>query len=244
MINSRLCECELLKHWPAESDWTEQLEDFFLSEGCKSLSDFVSRQRTDKLIFPEEAKVFRAFESCSFRDTKVVVLGQDPYHGKGQADGLCFSVPTGVRIPPSLKNILKELNADLGIDCQGKSELVSWAVQGVLLLNTVLTVESGKANSHRKQGWEQFTDLVIKQLSNKSNPIIFVLWGKPAATKTKLISAHHKIIKSTHPSPLSAYRGFIGSNPFSTINELLLKFDNKPIDWRLRDSLPSNGNLN
>ena len=224
----------LLKHWPANSDWTELVFDYFVSETGKSLVDFVTQQQNQKQIFPAAENVFKAFDCCPFEQTRVVILGQDPYHGPGQANGLCFSVPSGMKPPPSLKNILKELDSDLQIDCQGKSDLTPWAKQGVLLLNTVLTVESGQANSHRKQGWEQFTDLVIKQLAQQQHrPVVFVLWGKPASKKRTLISDHHHVVESTHPSPLSAYRGFTGSKPFSTINRLLLETGSEPIDWQL-----------
>ena len=162
-----------------------------------------------------------------------MILGQDPYHGPNQAHGLCFSVPTGITPPPSLKNIFKELQSDLGIDNGGETDLTAWAQQGVLLLNTVLTVEAGQANSHRKRGWEAFTDRVIATLDRRPRPIIFVLWGKPAAAKERLITGDHSIIHSAHPSPLSAYRGFLGSKPFSSINRLIDDYGGVQIDWQL-----------
>ena len=228
-----MSECLLPNDWPASSDWTVVVEDFFGSQTADELFKFVGNQRIDKQIFPAAEDVFKAFEWCSFRNTRVVILGQDPYHAPGQAHGLCFSVPNGVKPPPSLKNIFKELLSDLGIDNEGKSDLTPWARQGVLLLNTVLTVESGLANSHRNRGWEVLTDLVIEQLARRRQPVIFVLWGKPAAKKANLISDFHHIVDSAHPSPLSAYRGFFDSKPFSTINGFLTANGSPEIDWQL-----------
>jgi uracil-DNA glycosylase len=162
----------------------------------------------------------------------IVILGQDPYHGPGQAHGLSFSVLPGIKLPPSLRNIFKELSSDLGI-ANESGELTAWAKQGVLLLNTVLTVQSGAANSHRKKGWESFTDLVIEKLGQRSEPMVFVLWGKPAASKKPLIACHHHIIESPHPSPLSAHRGFFGSRPFSQANNFLESVGRSPIRWQL-----------
>lgn len=225
--------CQLPEHWPVDSDWTVVVKEFFGTATAQALFEFVSRERDQKQIYPEAECVFRAFECCSFRDTRVVVLGQDPYHAAGQAHGLCFSVPDGVKPPPSLRNIFKELQSDLGIDNHEKSDLTPWAGQGVLLLNTVLTVESGRANSHRHRGWEELTDLVIEKLGHRKKPVVFVLWGKPASRKAELISDRHVIVTSAHPSPLSAYRGFFGSQPFSTINNCLTKNGGPVIDWQL-----------
>lgn len=228
-----IAHAELLADWPLDSDWSTSLVEFFQSSDCKSLSDFVCDQRQQHEIYPAAKDVFNAFRVCSLADTKVVILGQDPYHGPGQAHGLCFSVPNGMKAPPSLKNIFVELNSDLDIDNQGNTDLSPWARQGVLLLNTVLSVQAGAANSHRKRGWETFTNLVIEKLAEKVEPVTFVLWGKPAASKAKLVAAHHKIIEAPHPSPLSAYRGFFGSKPFSAINSHIQKLGLSPIDWQL-----------
>ena len=173
-------------------------------------------------------------ELTPFDNVKVVILGQDPYHGDNQAHGLSFSVQKGIALPPSLLNIYKELESDLGIPVAKSGDLTAWAKQGVLLLNTVLTVRAHEANSHRGQGWETFTDAVITSLNQSDHPIVFVLWGKPAQSKGKLITnPNHLILKAPHPSPLSSYRGFFGSKPFSQINEFLEKTDQTPIDWRV-----------
>lgn len=231
--NQLIADTELLADWPLDSDWSTSLADFFQSSHCTALSDFVCSQREQHEIYPPAEDVFNAFRYCSLADTNVVILGQDPYHGPGQAHGLCFSVPSGIKAPPSLRNIFVELNSDLDIDNQGNTDLTLWARQGVLLLNTVLTVQAGSANSHRKRGWEEFTNLVIEKVAEKVDPVIFVLWGKPAASKAKLVPEHHKIIESPHPSPLSSYRGFFGSKPFSTINSHLRELGKSPIDWQL-----------
>lgn len=219
--------------WPVESDWTEQLAEHFQSDSWHDLDKFVQQQRESETVFPPTDDVFRAFELTSFADTRVVILGQDPYHGQGQAHGLSFSVPESVtKFPPSLRNILKELNSDLGIEREFTSgDLAPWAKQGVLLLNTVLTVRESSANSHRKQGWEAFTDFVIRQFNNHPESVVFILWGKPAEKKADLIDARHAIICSPHPSPLSAHRGFFGSKPFSSANQHLIEFGRSPIEW-------------
>lgn len=226
--------------WPSESDWTVRLADHFASDSWNGLTDFVAGQRQDQNVFPPVEDVFTAFRLTSFADTKVVILGQDPYHGAGQAHGLSFSVlvealqQPGVRFPPSLRNILKELNADLGLEFEDNpSDLTTWAKQGVFLLNTVLTVNEGAANSHKKKGWETFTDCVIQQFDDHPDSVVFILWGKPAEKKTKLIADRHAIITSAHPSPLSASRGFFGSKPFSKANDFLVQFGREPIDWHL-----------
>ena len=177
--------------------------------------------------------MFNAFRLTGYNDVKAVILGQDPYHGLGQAHGLSFSVREECRLPPSLKNIYKELQSDLSVDQPTQGNLESWARQGVLLLNTVLTVREGEANSHRKRGWENFTDCVIKTLSQRKQPVVFLLWGKPAQSKASLIADRHIILTAPHPSPLSAYRGFFGSRPFSKTNAALAKIGQSPIDWTL-----------
>lgn len=198
----------------------------------QSLFQFVDDARTATTVFPAEADVFNAFRYCSFSDTKVVVLGQDPYHGEGQAHGLSFSVQHDQKLPPSLKNIFKELHQDVG--CENVTgDLTRWAKQGVLLLNTVLTVESGKAHSHKNRGWESFTDFVIELVGQRKEPVVFILWGKPAEKKKQFIASHHCVIISPHPSPLSAYRGFFGSKPFSMTNSALKEFGLTAIDWQL-----------
>ena len=181
--------------------------------------------------------VFAAFALCQWEDLRVVILGQDPYHDDGQAEGLCFSVPQGIKIPSSLRNIYKEAASDLGVSHFGKpnhGDLKAWAKQGVLLLNTVLTVQAHKANSHSKFGWQKFTDSVIKTISKKHDGVVFIFWGKQAQKKETLIdTSKHRIIKSAHPSGLSAHRGFYGSKPFSKTNQLLAEMGKPPIDWRL-----------
>lgn len=204
----------------------------------KNLTAFVTKEYQTQQIFPPQEDLFSALRLTPYHDVKVVILGQDPYHGVGQAHGLAFSVKPGIKVPPSLRNIYQELNNDLGIAPVSHGYLVSWAKQGVLLLNTVLTVRSGAANSHRQQGWEQFTDAIIGSLAQRPEPVIFVLWGAPAQAKAKMIDpAKHMIITSPHPSPLSAYRGFFGSKVFSRINEGLLSYGETPIDWQLPDTV-------
>ncbi|MGY3724340.1 Uracil-DNA glycosylase [Granulicatella balaenopterae] len=217
------------------TDWQELLQEEQAKDYYHELQNFIAHERLTKTIFPPEEEVFNAFHYTPYQDVKVVILGQDPYHGERQSHGLSFSVKKGVKIPPSLRNIYQELEADLGIKAPNHGELTSWAQQGVLLLNTVLTVEKAKANSHRGKGWEKFTDQVIRLLNEREEPIIFVLWGNPAKTKKAFIdTTKHKIIESTHPSPLSAYRGFLGSKPFSQINQQLIKWDKEPINWEIK----------
>jgi uracil-DNA glycosylase len=201
----------------------------------RQLRDFLQREKQNqKIIFPKGSDIFKAFELTPFYAVRVVILGQDPYHGPTQAHGLCFSVPQGVRPPPSLVNIFKELESDLGIKPPKQGCLEAWAKQGVLLLNSVLTVELGKAASHQGRGWERFTDQVIARLNAKSEPLVFVLWGSYAQQKGKVIDRHrHLVIESPHPSPLSAHRGFFGSKPFSKINAFLAQHDLKPINWAI-----------
>ena len=219
--------------WPNDSDWTPALKSQLESDDFLKLMAFVAEQRSTYTVFPKPEDTFNAFRFSSLADTRVVILGQDPYHGAGQAHGLSFSVQQGIKIPPSLRNIYKEYVADLKLDPPKHGDLSAWAKQGVLLLNTVLTVREGEANSHRKQGWERFTDAVIQTLSDRQQPVVFILWGKPAEKKRSLIDSRHGVIVSPHPSPLSARRGFFGSRPFSKTNELLAEFGQPLIDWRL-----------
>ncbi len=217
------------------TDWQELLKEEQKKEYYQELQSFIMKERLEKIIFPSEEDVFKAFHYTPYEDVKVVILGQDPYHGENQAHGLSFSVKKGVNIPPSLRNMYQELETDLGIKAPKHGELTSWATQGVLLLNAVLTVEKDHANSHRGKGWEQFTDQVIRFLNERDDPIIFVLWGNPARKKKCLINQQkHVIIESTHPSPLSAYRGFLGSRPYSQINQQLQKWDKEPINWEIK----------
>lgn len=216
------------------TDWKDILQDEFNQDYVEDLESFLEDEYNNKTIFPKKEEIFSALNHTSFNDTKVVILGQDPYHGDNQAHGLSFSVLPGTKLPPSLVNIFKELSDDCQIDMPTTGDLTPWAKQGVLLLNTVLTVEKSKAHSHKNKGWENFTNDIIKSLNNKKNPIIFVLWGKPAQQKKKLIDQEkHIIIEAPHPSPLSAYRGFFGSKPFSNINLSLEKTGQTPIDWSL-----------
>lgn len=200
-----------------------------------SLMNFIQTERAQgKTIFPEDKNVFEALKLTSFEQVKVVILGQDPYHGEGQAHGLCFSVKKGVTPPPSLVNIFKELKDDLNIDSPLHGNLEAWASQGVLLLNSVLTVESGKAGSHHGKGWEQFTDKIIEILNMEKEHLVFILWGNPAQKKAaKVNDKKHLVLKSVHPSPLSFYRGFLGSKPFSQANEYLNKRGETIIDWKI-----------
>jgi uracil-DNA glycosylase len=220
------------EHWPIDSDWTAALDAELKSDWFQSLTEFVAQQRTEATVYPSAEDTFNAFQWTSLADTRVVILGQDPYHGAGQAHGLCFSVLECVsKLPPSLKNVYKEMAADLDCEIPEVGNLESWARQGVLLLNTVLTVRESEANSHRKKGWEKFTDAVIRRIGEREIPCVFVLWGKPAEKKLPFIGAHHTTIVSPHPSPLSASRGFIGSRPFSRTNEALASFGQTEIDW-------------
>lgn len=210
-------------------------EDFISGEASKpyfqKLQSLLAEERKNFVIYPKEEDVLNAYYACSFEDVKVVILGQDPYHQPNQAMGLSFSVPDGFKRPPSLINIFKEMKDDIGINNES-GDLRSWASQGVFLLNALLTVREGEPASHKNLGWEQFTDTTIEVLGNRSQPVIFILWGKWAQTKAKLIKEHHLIIESPHPSPLGAYRGFWGSKPFSKANNALISWGKTPIDWR------------
>ena len=212
--------------------WNEILAEEIQKDYYQELQDFVQKRRAEVRVFPEEKNVFNALELTPFESVKVVILGQDPYHGFGQAHGLSFSVQKGIPLPPSLKNIYKELQEDIGGDLPTEGDLTHWAQQGVLLLNTVLTVEEGNANSHKGKGWERLTNRLIESLNELKHPVIFILWGKPAQDKEKLIiNPNHVILKAPHPSPLSAYRGFFGSKPFSRVNDILIQQGQTPIRW-------------
>lgn len=218
-----------------ESSWKVLLASEFKKPYMQSLSAFLKNEKTmGKVIYPKAKEIFNAFDLTPVDKVKVVILGQDPYHGPNQAHGLCFSVQNGVSNPPSLENIYKELQADLNIPPAHHGNLTAWAKQGVLLLNSVLTVENAKPAAHQNKGWEQFTNKVIELLNEKTQPMVFVLWGSYAQQKGKIIDANkHLVIRSAHPSPLSAYRGFFGSKPFSKINEYLIQHGQTAIDWRL-----------
>lgn len=213
--------------------WNEILAEEMQKDYYQELQAFVQKRREEVRVFPEEKNVFRALELTPFESVKVVILGQDPYHGFGQAHGLSFSVQKGTQLPPSLRNIYKELQEDLGGELPTEGDLSHWAKQGVFLLNTVLTVEEGNANSHKGKGWEILTNRLIESLNELNHPVIFILWGKPAQDKEKLITnPSHVILKAPHPSPLSAYRGFFGSKPFSKVNEMLIQQGQTPIRWK------------
>lgn len=219
-----------------KNDWNELLKDEFSKDYYLSLREFLKNEYTTKIIYPDKYDIFNALHYTSYKDVKVVILGQDPYHGANQAHGLSFSVSPGVKIPPSLLNIYKELNSDLGCYIPNNGYLKKWADQGVLLLNTSLTVRAGEANSHKNKGWEIFTDKIISLINEKTDPVVFLLWGNNAINKKKLITnKQHLILSSTHPSPLSASRGFFGSKPFSKINKFLISVNKAPIDWQIEN---------
>lgn len=226
-----------MKPW-SQYSWQRLLADEFEKEYFQDLFKFIDQEYEKTTVYPPKELIFSAFEHTPYEEVKVVILGQDPYHGANQSHGLAFSVQKGVKIPPSLRNMYKELASDLNIPPASHGNLISWADQGVLLLNTVLTVREGEAYSHRKQGWEQFTDRVIEVLNAREEPIIFVLWGKPAQQKAAMIDTQkHVIIQSFHPSPLSASRGFFGSKPFSKVNNALKKLGKEPIDWQIPEEM-------
>lgn len=219
-----------------KNDWAEILKDEFKKEYYLNLREFLKEEYSTNTVYPEMEDIFNTLKFTSFKDTKVVILGQDPYHGKGQSHGLSFSVKKGIRTPPSLRNIYKELNTDLGFSIPNNGYLKKWTDQGVLLLNTSFTVKEAEANSHSKIGWEIFTDRIIELLNEREEPLVFILWGNNAKAKEELITNdRHCIIKSFHPSPLSASRGFFGSKPFSKTNDFLKSIGKKPIDWLIED---------
>ena len=218
------------------NDWLEPLKPEFSKQYYRELYQKVIEEYKPHLVFPPSDDIFNAFALTPLHDVKVVIIGQDPYHNVGQAHGLCFSVRPDVEIPPSLVNIYKELHDDLGCYVPNNGYLVKWAKQGILLLNTVLTVRAHQANSHRGMGWEQFTDAAIRILNEEDRPIVFILWGAPAQTKKKMLNnPRHLILEAPHPSPLSAYRGFFGSRPFSKTNAFLEENGLTPIDWQIEN---------
>ncbi len=217
-----------------KTDWNPLLKPEFEKPYWRELQNYVYEERTRSKVFPEQDEVFTAFHLTSFRDVKVLILGQDPYHGEGQAHGLSFSVQRGVSIPPSLRNIYKELHSDLAIEAPIHGNLEPWALQGVLLLNATLTVRAHQPGSHQGKGWETFTDQVIRKVNEKEEKTVFILWGAFARKKGVLIDQdRHHIIESTHPSPLSAHRGFFGSRPFSEANRVLKGSGRDPVNWSL-----------
>ncbi len=219
------------------TDWNPLLRDQFDQPYWTELQTFVTLERQRHTVYPPPGEVFAALHLTPYADTRVVILGQDPYHGPQQAHGLCFSVRSGVRIPPSLMNIHKELHDDLGLPIPDHGNLEAWARHGVLLLNTTLTVRAGQAASHQKHGWETFTDHIIEVVNDKPETVVFVLWGNSARRKRALIdTTRHVVIESAHPSPLSAHNGFFGSKPFSRANAALVAAGREPIDWNLVDS--------
>ncbi len=217
-----------------EESWKNLLINEFQSDYFYKLKEFLVEEKKHYLIYPPGNKIFAAFEHTTFDNVKVVILGQDPYHGEGQANGLCFSVSAGIRQPPSLVNIFKEVESDLGIKMSDSGNLEKWAMQGVLLLNATLTVRANQAGSHQNKGWEIFTDNVIRTLSDNKKDLIFILWGSYAQAKAKIIdNSKHHILKSVHPSPLSVYRGFYGCKHFSKTNEILKSLGKDPINWQI-----------
>lgn len=219
-------------HVNIEKSWGEQLRDEFDKPYFQRLTDFVRNEYATKTVYPPAKLIFNAFDSCPFDDVKVIIVGQDPYHEPGQAHGLCFSVNDGIKIPPSLVNIYKEIRDDLGKEIPISGNLERWAKQGVLLLNATLTVRAHIAGSHQNKGWEEFTDTVIRCLSEEREHLVFILWGAYAQRKGASIdTSRHLVLKSPHPSPLSAHRGFFGNKHFSTANKYLIAKGKKPIDW-------------
>jgi uracil-DNA glycosylase len=216
------------------ADWKKVLKDVLASPEFEELEAFVARERREETVYPSEEDLFSAFRLTPYENVKVLLLGQDPYHGPGQAHGLAFSVKPGVKPPPSLVNVFKELQSDVGAPKPKDGSLVAWAEQGVLLLNAVLTVRQGEANAHEGHGWERFTDAVIQKVSDKPEPVVFILWGSYAQKKKALIdTSRHIILEAPHPSPLSAKKGFFESKPFSRANAALKKAGREPIDWTL-----------
>ena len=216
-----------------DDEWLELLAPEMMQPYFGELQRFVEGERAHHVVYPEPDDVFAALRLTPPRATQVVIVGQDPYHGPGQAHGLSFSVPRGIDVPPSLRNVLRELRDDVGVAQPGHGNLEAWASQGVLLLNATLTVRAGAAGSHHGRGWESFTDAILAQLGSSRRPIAFVLWGSSAKSKARLIAPHHTIVASAHPSPLSAHRGFFGSRPFSQIDRHLERHHLAAIDWRL-----------
>jgi uracil-DNA glycosylase len=219
-------------HVNIEKSWGEQLRDEFDKPYFQRLTDFVRQEYRSETVYPPAKLIFNAFDSCPFNEVKAVIVGQDPYHAPGQAHGLCFSVNDGIKIPPSLINIYKEISNDLGVEIPHSGNLERWAKQGVLLLNATLTVRAHQAGSHQNKGWEEFTDVAISKLSDEREHLVFILWGAYAQRKGASIdTSRHLVLKSPHPSPLSAHRGFFGNKHFSTANKYLITNGKKPIDW-------------
>lgn len=219
-----------------QNDWLPAIGPEFKKAYYSNLYQFIREEYNTKQIFPPADDIFNAFHLTPLSEVKVVIIGQDPYHNDGQAHGLCFSVKPDVEIPPSLVNIYQELHDDLGCYIPNNGYLVKWAKQGVLMLNTVLTVRAHMANSHRGKGWEEFTDAAIRILNEQDRPIVFILWGKPAQMKKSMLNnKKHLILEAPHPSPLSAYRGFFGSRPFSKTNDFLTANGCEPIDWQIEN---------
>jgi len=217
-----------------ESSWLELLRDEFQKDYFIQLKQFLVEEKAKYRVFPPGSRIFAALDTTPFRQVKVVILGQDPYHGEGQAHGLCFSVPAGVKPPPSLNNIFQELKNDLGIPIPSHGNLEPWARQGVLLLNATLTVRANQAGSHQHKGWEQFTDTVIRALAEQREHLVFLLWGNYAQAKASMIDpSKHLVLKAAHPSPFSVYRGFYGCRHFSLTNQYLENMGQKPIDWNI-----------
>lgn len=216
------------------NDWDDILNIIENSEGFKKFLNIINDKYNNNIVYPPKNQIFNALKLTSYKNTKVVIVGQDPYHGEGEAHGLSFSVQKGIKIPPSLQNIYKELYSDLGIVPHDEGDLTKWALEGVLLLNAVLTVEKNKPASHRNLGWELLTDYIIKSLNQKEQPVVFILWGNFAKEKKKYITnPKHLVLTSSHPSPFSANSGFFGSKPFSKTNSFLTENKIKPIDWKL-----------
>ena len=226
---------------PMKPSWKKHLKSELSSEYINEIESFLDSEIEDgKTIYPEKKNIFSALNYTDFENVKVVIMGQDPYHGPDQAHGLSFSVPKGTKIPPSLKNIYKELHDDVGAPIADHGFLESWAKQGVLLLNSVLTVESGKAGSHQKIGWQAFTDRIIAKVNDELDGVVFILWGSYAQKKAKdICRKKHFVIESAHPSPLSSYRGFFGSKPFSKANKYLIKKKKKAVDWNVPTAMKS-----
>ena len=217
------------------NNWDIILKEEYNKDYYKNMVKYLNKEYNEKEIFPLKSNIFKAFSLTDYNDVKVVILGQDPYHGFGEANGLAFSVNDNVKLPPSLKNIFKELESDLNIK-NDKGDLSNWAIQGVLLLNTVLTVRAHQANSHQGKGWETFTDAVIQAVNAQDRPIVYFLWGRPAQMKEKMLTnPKHLVLKAPHPSPLSAYRGFFGCKHFSQANEFLKANGIEPIDWQIEN---------
>lgn len=217
------------------NDWDIILKEETEKDYFQNLLSLIKKEYETKTIYPKQTEIFKAFRNTPYEQTKVVILGQDPYHGVNQAEGLSFSVKIGVQKPPSLQNIFKELQSDLGYEIPQNGSLVKWTEEGVLLLNTVLTVEANKPASHKDLGWEKFTDEVIKKVNEKTTPVVFILWGSFARSKKAFITNPiHYIVESPHPSPFSAYNGFFGSKPFSKTNNFLISKNIKPINWEIK----------